>query len=171
MQNVRNLIARFPFKTGITVGFLCFVIVRHEPTRLGLGFGKDSVKEAEFYPLSSFPMYSKFSSNPIYVYLTDVNDDPIACHKRLGVLASELKKKYDKELRIVAKREGTTSISKLAPRLKAEAGMVTLRWLRKERATEAIAEQNIGPILLHEVILRRDEGNEITKAITLVGEL
>jgi hypothetical protein len=160
----------FPFKISIVVGLLCFVTVKNPPLAVAFKFTPEHIKEAEFYPFSSFPMYSKFSANPTYLYVTDAADQPLACETQLGVRASVIKKIYDKEIRIVGKREGS-AISKLPQPLKQEAGLATLRVLRDEVAKQRIAELNQGPLRLYEVIIRRGDGGGIDETTTFVGEL
>lgn len=105
MNQLSRLLQAFPFKSLVVVGLLCFVVVENPPFSVRLKFTPEHIKQAEFYPFSSFPMYSKFSANPSYLYLTDAEGAPIACQARLGIRASEIKKIYDKEVRIVGKRE------------------------------------------------------------------
>ncbi|MGK0188069.1 MAG: hypothetical protein ACI9R3_003861 [Verrucomicrobiales bacterium] len=171
MNRLSRLLQAFPFKTSVVVGLLCFVVVQAKPDFVvKLKFTPEHIKQAEFYPFSSFPMYSKFSANPSYLYLTDATGAPIACQPTLGVRASVIKKIYDKEVRIVGKREDT-SISKLAQPLKQEAGLATLRVLREDVAKERVIADNIGPLRLQEVIIRRGKGGKIEETTTFVGEL
>lgn len=171
VNRISRLLNAFPFKTSVVVGLVCFIVVKPDPDfSAQLKFTPEHIKQAEFYPFSSFPMYSKFSANPSYLYLTDTEDAPIACQPVLGVRASVIKKIYDKEVRIVGKREGS-SISTLPQPFKQEAGMATLRVLREEVAKERVAAENIGPLRLHEVIIRRDHEGNIDETTTFVGEL
>lgn len=164
------MLGAFPFKTSVVVGLLCFVAIRNPPLAVSLGFSPEHIKEAEFYPLSSFPMYSKFSPNPTYLYLTDTANRPIACETALGVRASIIKKIYDREVRVVGRRAGTP-ISKLSRPLKQEAGLATLRVLREDVARERIAAWEPGPLRLHEVVIRRGKDGAIEETTTFVGEL
>lgn len=170
MNRLLRLLQGFPFKASVIVGILCFVVVQNPPLALRLKLTPEHIKQAEFYPFSSFPMYSKFSANPSYLYVTDTAEEPIACQSRLGVRASVIKKIYDKEVRIVGKREDT-SISKLAQPFKQEAGLATLRVLRNDVAKERIAADSIGPLRLHEVIIRRGSDGKIEETTTFVGQL
>ena len=170
MNRLSRLLQAFPFKASVVVGLLCFVVVENSPFSVRLKFTPEHIKQAEFYPFSSFPMYSKFSANPSYLYLTDAGREPIACQPSLGIRASEIKKIYDKEVRIVGKREDA-SISELTQPLKQEAGLATLRVLRDEVAKERILAENIGPLRLQEVIIRRGKSGKIEETTTFVGEL
>ena len=164
-----NLSRTLLIASGFVASLLCFLVIQGEPFSVKLGLTKDTVKSAEFYPFSSFSMYSKFSSKPIYLYLTTADDELIACHTRLGVLSSEIKKIYDKELRVVGKRE-KTAISKLSQELKSEAGIITLDAIRAKVGEERISGEGIGEIKLYEVVIRRGENGAITKTTTLVGQ-
>ena len=53
----------------------------------------------ENYPFSNFPMYSSFSSQTYYVYLTDGARRPLRT-KEFGLLSSGLKKIFDRYRRI-----------------------------------------------------------------------
>jgi hypothetical protein len=170
MNRLSRLLQAFPFKSSVVVGLICFVVVKNEPFSVQLKFTPEHIKQAEFYPFSSFPMYSKFSANPSYLYLTDAAGEPVACQPHLGVRASEIKKIYDKEVRIVGRRENT-SISKLAQPLKEEAGLATLRVLRNNVAKERIDADGTGPLRLQEVIIRRGKDGKIEETTTFVGEL
>ena len=57
--------SRFPFKTLVATGVLSFVLVDYPPLKVRLASDADMVKKAEFYPLSSFSMYSTFFRNPV----------------------------------------------------------------------------------------------------------
>ena len=52
----------------------------------------------ENYPFSHFPMYSSFSDETYFLYLTDVAGQPIAT-TRLGLSSSTLKKIFDRQRR------------------------------------------------------------------------
>lgn len=150
------------------VGILCFVVLKSPPLSLSLGLDKKSVKEAEFYPLSAFPMYSKFSARPIYVYLTDEQGKPLASDREFGVRTSVLKKIYDGELRKQAKAFGT-AVSKLPQDGKRVAGDATLKVLRESLAPERVGERG-GELRLREGVLTLENG-EIKTADSEVGVL
>ena len=52
----------------------------------------------ENYPFSNFPMYSSFSDETYFLYLTDAAGQPIAT-TRLGLSSSTLKKIFDRQRR------------------------------------------------------------------------
>ena len=86
---------RFPFKTLLVMGLLSFVLVDNPPLKLTFAHTKEMVKKAEFYPLSSFPMYSTFSESPFLVFVTDKAGGKVAIDTDLKTHASELKKTYE----------------------------------------------------------------------------
>lgn len=47
----------------------------------------------EFYPLSTYPMYSHFEGRDYYVFLTDAAGEPVRC-KDFGLTAPKLKKRF-----------------------------------------------------------------------------
>ncbi|MDA0814387.1 MAG: hypothetical protein O3C21_18595 [Verrucomicrobia bacterium] len=55
--------------------------------------------------------------------------------------------------------------------MKQEAGLATLRLLRNEVAKERILAENIGPLRLQEVIIRRGKNGKIEETTTFVGAL
>src|SRR6188472_3709114 len=90
---------RFPFKTLLVMSVLSYLLVDYPPLRLRFAQSKADVKRAEFYPLSSFPMYSTFSDSPFHVYVTDSAGDPVALETTFQTHASELKKTYEVKLK------------------------------------------------------------------------
>jgi len=156
--------SHLPFKTLLAVVALSFVTVKFPPLSLGYGLGKESIKDAEFYPLSSFPMYSRFSSRPIYVYLTGSDGKPLPSFTRFGILSSELKKIYDRHLRVEKKRTGT-GLSKMSLAEKRPAAIATLRQVRDRTVT--LPE---GGVRLHEVALTFDASGKVVETDLVVGE-
>ena len=95
---------RFPFKTLLVMGLLSFVLVDYPPLKLTFAHTKDMVKKAEFYPLSSFSMYSTFSETPFLVFITDGAGQKIAIDSALKTHASELKNTYEMRLKALNKQ-------------------------------------------------------------------
>ncbi|NNE94026.1 MAG: hypothetical protein HKN23_20440, partial [Verrucomicrobiales bacterium] len=48
----------------------------------------------EFYPLSSFPMYSKFDERTYYTYLRSADGEELPTMPTIRMYASDLKKRY-----------------------------------------------------------------------------
>lgn len=163
-------LAKFPLKTMVAAILLSYLVVRNPPFSIGFGFGRESMKAAEFYPFSSFPMYSRFSDRPIYVYVSDAEDRPIAALTEFGTLSSELKKHYDARLREVKETTGV-NLRAMSPEDKRPAGTATLRHLRDHLAPEAFAPGTPERRLrLHEVTIRFENGRVVTDDV-VVGEL
>ena len=93
----------------------------------------------EWYPLSSFPMYSKFDERTYYVYLADEAGEPVPT-VRYQIVASELKKHYRRELNKLEDQHGGSSYDFAEPRLR-EAGAATMKWLRTEWIPERAPDQ------------------------------
>ena len=53
----------------------------------------------DWYPWSSFPMYSKFDREAIIVYLADANDQPLSLLDRANLTSPKLTKMYHTLLR------------------------------------------------------------------------
>jgi hypothetical protein len=146
---------RFPFKTLLATGLLSFVLVDYPPLKVRLATDGDMVKKAEFYPLSSFSMYSTFSETPFLVYVTDGRGGKVAIDTSLKTHASELKKTYESLLkRAKQKAKQGGRLTDVPPELKAEAGRATLELLKTRPGVQAwLATQPDKKLVLHEVVL------------------
>lgn len=146
---------RFPFKTLLAAGLLSFVLVENPPLRLTFAHNKDMVKKAEFYPLSSFSMYSTFSETPFLVFVTNGTGEKVAIETSLKTHASELKKTYEVHLKALKKRAGLGGrLTDVPMELKAEAGRDTLALLKTRRPVQDyLATQSDQTLQLHEVVL------------------
>ncbi len=124
----------------------------------------------EWYPLSSFPMYSKFDDRTYYVYLADKNGEPVPT-VRYQIVASELKKHYRRELNLLEDRYGGSSYEFDAPKLR-QAGAETMKWLRTEwlpeRAPDQIEGAKKSGLQLFEVRVFLEDGR-FQKRETSVG--
>jgi hypothetical protein len=146
---------RFPFKTLLVMGLLSFVLVDYPPLKLTFAHTKDMVKKAEFYPLSSFSMYSTFSETPFLVFITDGAGQKIAIDSALKTHASELKKTYEMRLKAL-KKQGSLpgKLTDLPLAIKAEAGRDTLELLKARPSVQKFLASRDNQILrLHEIIL------------------
>ena len=87
---------------------------------------------AEFYPLSSFPMYSKFDNRTYICYLRDADGNELPTVKSTGIYASELKKRYGDELKNLKKEQDYKgSHFDWTTERKAEAGSEALAYLKE----------------------------------------
>jgi hypothetical protein len=146
---------RFPFKTLLVMGLLSFVLMDYPPLKLTFAHTKDMVKKAEFYPLSSFSMYSTFSETPFLVFITDGAGQKIAIDSALKTHASELKKTYEMRLKAL-KKQGSLpgKLTDLPLAIKAEAGRDTLELLKARPSVQKFLASRDNQILrLHEIIL------------------
>lgn len=162
---------RFPFKTLLAVSLLSYVLVDYPPLKIRYVTDGQDLKKAEFYPLSSFPMYATFSDNPYHVYVTTAAGEPVALTTTLRAHASVLKKTYEQELKAQKKkvRDGAPDIGR--PEMKRIAGELTLRLLKEQPGTIEWIKTLPNPKLrLHEVVLTSgDDG--IQREDTMVAEL
>lgn len=150
---------RFPFKTLVVTGLLSFVLVDHPPLKLSFAHTKEMVKKAEFYPLSSFSMYSTFSETPFLVFVTNGAGQKIAIDTSLKTHASELKKTYEVRLKALKKRADLDGrLTDVPMELKNEAGRDTLELLKaRPTVQEYLATQSDQTLQLHEVVLTAGE--------------
>jgi hypothetical protein len=146
---------RFPFKTLLVMGVLSFVLVDYPPLRLRLATDRDMVKKAEFYPLSSFAMYSNFSESPFLVFITDSKGEKVAIDTSLKSHASELKKTYEVRLKTAKKQADLDGrLTDIPLELRVAAGKATLELLKaRPLVQEYLATKADKVFQLHEVVL------------------
>ena len=146
---------RFPYKTLLVMGVLSFVIVDFPPLKVTLAHNKDMVKKAEFYPLSSFPMYSTFSESPFLVFITDGAGEKLAIDAALKTHASELKKTYEVRLKEQKKRADLDGrLTDIPQELKAAAARDTLQLLKaRPQVQEYLSTRQNKNLQLHEIVL------------------
>jgi hypothetical protein len=163
---------RFPFKTLLVTGALSFVLVDHPPLKISFAHTRDMVKKAEFYPFSSFSMYSTFSETPFLVYVTDGDGQKVAIDTQLKTHASELKKTYEMRLKALKKSADLPGrLTDVPVTLKAEAGRDTLEVLKARPTVQAwLAGQPDQTLQLHEIVLTAGEDG-IEKTDVMVAEL
>lgn len=96
-----------------------------------------SLSLKEFYPLSHFPMYSKFNPNTFYVYLTNENDQSLLVREHFNISVPELKKMFAKRRDMFLKNAGG-----LLSREEAEikAGELVINDLLRENNIDEIKE-------------------------------
>ncbi len=145
----------FPVKTLVATCLASFTIVTSPPLSVRFAGSKEDIKLCEFYPLSSFPMYSTFSESPFCVHLTDPTGTMIGTRSVLGVYASDLKKTYERQLKAVRAREKTTGPRKEMPLAQRQAaGLETLRLiLQRPAAEQGLATIPSRTLCLHETTL------------------
>lgn len=103
-----SFLQRMPLKTCILVIALCLIL-------------------KENYPFSHFPMYSSFSDQTFFVYISDANDKPIPIEVLTAIRTGRLKKVYDTQLRAVSKKLGKRK-RELTVEERHDIGLETLRW-------------------------------------------
>ncbi len=101
----------------------------------------------EFYPLSSFPMYSKFDERTYLVYLKSADGEPLGTVPAVGMVASELKKAYGDELEAL-KKDHKGSHFDWSVEIKRKAGEATLRYLRDTRSPEFFRDGKLDGVRL-----------------------
>jgi len=138
------------------------------------GFSRgEQLRRAEVYPLSSFSMYSDFSSRPIYCYISDAQTgELIPARSGLGVNASAIKKIYDDALRVVAREQRSRSLRNMPPELLEMAGIAALETLRSGPASAAFASGALPPtIALHEVAITFSDDDQIVEHDRIVATI
>jgi hypothetical protein len=130
---------------------------------------RGQAKPGEFYPFSNFPMYASFTPETYYVYVTDLEDQPVAVTRLTGKVLSNLKKQYDTELK-AEKRAAGGSVRQddLPLEARQRAGEVVLRWLLPFAHQEPLAK--LGGLRLKQVNISYGEKG-IVKETLNVGEV
>lgn len=127
-------------------------------------------KPGEFYPFSNFPMYSSFSPDTYFVWVSDLNDQPVAIARTFGMSPSDLKKRYDRKLSAL-KKEAPKGLRKaeLPLEFKQRAGRETLEQLLAD-TLDLTPLAGLSGLRLHHVdILYQDD--QITQETVTVGEV
>ncbi len=156
----------FVLLTGAIIPFL----TRNNP---------DPKQHGEWYPFSNFPMYSTFEDTAYYVYVTDLEDRPVALVPTFGNWGSGVKKAYDQFLKTEVKRlksEAEKRGEKYRTRLYQmsgpdcrPAGDATLKQLRDTAKADTTALQYPG-FRLYQVDIILEKGR-IVERPKLVGEV
>ena len=127
-------------------------------------------KPGEFYPFSNFPMYSRFSPDTYYVYVTDLQNKPVAAGHLFGTSVSNVKKAYDRKLTNFKKEAGGKGKKADLPIAKKnEAANEVLKWLA-DNSPVPDQVKALGGIRLHQVDVVFKDG-EVSKSEFQVGEL
>ena len=123
--------------------------------------GRDGTR-AEFYPLSSFPMYSKFDDRSYLVYLKSAEGEPLPTVPTVSVFSTELKKQYGDDLDDL-KEQFKGSHFDWTVDQKRLAGEATLRYLRDVRSPAAFADHKLDGLRLVDVRIYRDGKKIVTR--------
>lgn len=115
----------------------------------------------EFYPLSSFPMYSKFDDRTYLVYLKDAGGEPLPTVGAVNMVSSQLKKRYGDELEAL-KRDHKGSHFDWTAEQKRPAGEATLRYLRDIHTPRAFADGRLDGLRLVDVRVYLEDNKPVT---------
>lgn len=129
---------------------------------------RDAAKPGEWYPFSNFPMYSSFEKQAYYVYVTDLEDRPLALYPTFGNWTSGVKKIFDNYFKAEAK-----ALKKPSKKLTAEearpAGDATLKQLIETGRYPEEVKKHAG-FRLYKVDITLDDHGKIVKETSLVGQ-
>jgi hypothetical protein len=123
----------------------------------------------EFYPLSSFPMYSKFDDRTYLVYVKSASGETLPTVPTFSMVSSQLKKRYGAELAEL-KQKYKGSHFDWTVEQKSEAGEKTLAYLRDTFAPQAFADGKLDGLQLIDVRIRRTAAG-LEKTEQQVGSL
>jgi hypothetical protein len=136
-------------------------------------------QHGEWYPFSSFPMYSTFEPTAYYVYITDEADRVVSIWDTFGTWPSALKKSYDARLKdeigrlkTESKRQGKRYSKKIVEMSGEEcrpAGDAMLRQLKMTSPNLEKVRKHQG-YRLHQVDITLENGHIVEKT-KLVGEI
>jgi len=153
---IRGLTSLTPL---IVAMLLCWVVGRSEK----------GDKDAEFYPLSSFPMYSKFDDKTYLTYLKASDGTPLGTVPAVNMVASQLKKRYGDELDDLKKQHKGSHFD-WSVEQKGPAGLATLQYLRDTHSPGSFAEGKLKGVRLIDVRLFLKDGR-ITREEQEVAQL
>ncbi|TLD71645.1 hypothetical protein FEM03_05765 [Phragmitibacter flavus] len=171
MANLFRWLANVPFKLHwFFVLFLAFVLpwaTRKTPN------------PGEWFPFSNFPMYSNFAETAYYVFISDLDDNPLPM-AGLFAVPSGVKKAYDQklkerveELKDEAKSRGERYRKRIVQMDGEEcrpAGDATLQQLLDSRRDKGPLAGYAG-FRLYQVDITLDDEGQIVKRTKLVGEV
>lgn len=120
----------------------------------------------EFYPFSSFPMYSKFDDRTYLVYLKSADGEPLPTVETISMVSSQLKKRYGAELHELKPVYGGSHYDWTTEQKRA-AGEQTLAYLRDTFAPAAFADGALDGLLLVDVRLEIRDGKLETSEATI----
>ncbi len=152
--------------TGLVIPFL----TRNNP---------DPKQRGEWYPFSNFPMYSTFEETAYYVYVTDLEDKPLALVPTFNNWGSGVKKTYDKYLKEEVQRlkasaaehgdKYRTRIFQMSGEECRPAGNATLNQLKQGARDQALVQSYPG-FRLWQVDITLEDGR-IVERPKMVGEV
>lgn len=112
----------------------------------------------EFYPFSSFPMYSKFDDRTYLMILRDAEGNDLPTARSLkGMVSSELKKQYGDDLEDLKKKYKGSHFDWTVEQ-KREAGEATLDYLKTTRAPKAFVRGKLDGVRLIDVRISLENG-------------
>ena len=176
---IGKFLTAIPFKTGLIVGLLCYLIVEKSPTgSLHVAWPEaDDLQKyrTEFYPLSAFPMYAEFSDAPIITYFTNAQDEPVRIDSMTTSGATASKKDYYGRLKEIWQKKKATGkgvkISNADLAIKQEAGRAALEEFLTTRAATWSTQHPDEVLRLYEGVLQLPaQGGKIELKKTLVAE-
>jgi len=161
-QRIFSWLQRQPFRFHWALVLLMAVVI---PV-----LTRHTEKPGEFYPFSNFPMYSRFAPDTYYVYVTDLQDKPIAVAMTFGTAISNVKKAYDRKLTNLKKDVGGKGRkADLPPEVKRVAADEVLHWLADNSPSKELVKVHSG-LRLHEVNVTYRDGR-VSKSERQVGEI
>lgn len=130
---------------------------------------KDDPKPGEWYPFSNFPMYSSFERQAYYVYVTDLDDQPVALYPTFATWTSSVKKIFDDYFKAEARRLKKPS-RRLTPEECTPAGIETLLQLKAtSRFPDEVSKYK--GFRLYKVDISLDDEGAIVQTTNRVGEI
>jgi hypothetical protein len=155
--------ADFKFKLHwffvVLTAFVVPFLTRNHPVKAQRG---------EWYPFSNFPMYSNFEPTAYYVFITDLDDKPLAISPTFGTWPTNVKKAYDAKLKDVARALNKPS-KKLTPEECQPVAEDVLKQLRESSKFPDEVKKHAG-LRLHAMDIWLEDGRIMQKS-RMVGEI
>ena len=116
----------------------------------------------EFYPLSSFPMYSSFDDRTYLTYLQSPSGEPLATVTAVNMVSSQLKKRYGDGLEDLDEQYEGSHFDWSAEQ-KRPAGLATIDYLREVHAPAAFRGGQLDGVRLIDLRLFLEDGKLVRK--------
>lgn len=120
------------------------------------------------YPFSPFPMYSKLDSSADVLYVADQNGKPLALGKLFNVGSAQAKKRFEKELLLLAQ---TRDYEKAKPEQVHAAAVKFLETLWKDRREHRTVKLDLTQLKAQIITISMDQNEQFQRAEQTLGSI
>ena len=120
------------------------------------------------YPFSPFPMYSKLDSSADVLYVADQDGKPLALGALFNVGSAQAKKRFEKELLLLAK---TRDYELAKPEQIQQAAQTFLKNIWQDRREHRTTKLNITQLKAQIITISMDDNQQFKKVEQTLGTL